>query len=163
VTWIRIETNMARDPKVIALAEGCGISVETAMGFLVQFWGSVAEHRPDGDLSGMSDDALERWAGWRGMPTVFADQLRKHFVVNDILTDWLERQGKLAARAAADRERKRRGNSTEEMRNDTVRSTPLTPHRPSGASNAPDHGQPPTGRRSRLEELQQEIAAGGPR
>ena len=128
MTWIRVETNVAENDKVIALAEGCGISVEAALGFLIRFWGRVAEHRPDGDLSQMSDSALEQWAGWNGMPTVFTQTLRKLFVRNNILEGWVERQGKLAQRAAADRERKRRGNSAElpPLRNDTVRSTTTT-------------------------------------
>ncbi len=113
MTWIRVETNVAENDKVIALAEGCGISVETGLGFLIRFWGRVAEHRPDGDLSHMSDSALEQWAGWNGMPTVFSQTLRKLFIRNNILEGWMERQGKLAQRAAADRERKRRGSSSE--------------------------------------------------
>ena len=126
MTWIRVETNVAENDKVIALAEGCGISVESALGFLIRFWGRVAEHRPDGDLSHMSDSALERWAGWNGMPMVFSETLRKLFVRNDILEGWIERQGKLAQRAAADRARKHprkfHGNSTA-TKTKTIRSS----------------------------------------
>ncbi|KKL67016.1 hypothetical protein LCGC14_2139210 [marine sediment metagenome] len=140
MTWIRVETNVAENDKVIALAEGCGISVEAALGFLIRFWGRVAEHRTDGDLSHMSDSALERWAGWDGMPTVFSSTLRKLFIRNDILEGWMERQGKLAQRAAKDRARKKLGTSAEPPRKKrryvTERSSPPTPPKPDRKASA---------------------------
>jgi hypothetical protein len=115
VTWIRVETNMVDSDRTIAFAEGCGISAETAAGFLCRLWGRIAEHRPDGDLRGMSNAAIEQWAGWVGMPTVLATQFRKGYMDNEIVVAWLDDQGKLAARAAADRLRKIRGNATEKV------------------------------------------------
>ena len=126
MTWIRVATNLCESDRVLAVAGGCGISAEACVGFLVRWWGRIAEHRPDGDLTGMTDDALEVWAGWNGMPSVFATQLRKVYMDKGIVVDWMDEQGKLAARAAADRRRKRRGSSAEipSLRNDTVRVLP---------------------------------------
>jgi hypothetical protein len=49
------------------------------------------------------------------MPTVLATQFRKGYMDNEIVVAWLDDQGKLAARAAADRLRKIRGNATEKV------------------------------------------------
>lgn len=113
MTWIRVETNIAENEKVHAFADGCGISAEEAVGFLVRVWGRVAEHRPTGDLTGVSDMVLEHWAVWRGKRGLFATQFRKWFVSNEILVGWKERQGKLVERAEKERLRKLRGSSAE--------------------------------------------------
>ena len=104
-----------------------------------------------------------------------------------VLHDWHEWNGKLADRRAKDRDRKRLARSerpqdtvrtvrsrrrvsaghaadSPHTRHDTVRSTPLTPQGGDGASNAPEEPPRASSRsRTRLEELQHEIAAGGAR
>lgn len=105
--WIRVETNVAEHPKVIAFADTLGISLEEALGYIVRVWGQVAEHRPSGDLKGLSDAAVEIWARWRGEPGCFGEAFRSQFMTGSILHGWQERQGKLIERLSSDRRRKR--------------------------------------------------------
>lgn len=127
MTWIRVETNVSENDKVRSFADdlsadiprkGRGFSVDASVGLLIRLWGQVAEHRPDGDLSGITDHTIEDWALWRGKPGAFAKSFRRRFMQGDVLHGWSERQGKLAAQASAERARKRRGRSA-----DTVTSS----------------------------------------
>ncbi len=107
MTWIRVETNVGDNPKIHAFASDISISIDAAIGFLVRTWGSIAEHRPSGDLKDVSDLAIEHWAYWRGEPGVFGKAFRERFMVGDIVHGWLGRQGKLLERSERDRQRNR--------------------------------------------------------
>lgn len=128
--WIRVETNVGQNDKLHRLAFVLGISTDTCLGHLVQCWGNVAEHRTDGDITGVLDSTFELWANWHGNGD-FAKAFRELFVTDGQITGWRERQGKLIARQAADRNRKSKerprkvqGTSTESppLRNVTIQS-----------------------------------------
>lgn len=140
--WIRVETNEVDSDRVMELGELCGISAEAAYGFLSRFRGNMAEHRPKGDVARLSDSMIEKWAGWAGMPTVFATAFRKTWIENGILVNWTDKNGKLLERMEKDRVRKLRGTSAENPRlqNVTGRKSPsLSPR--TGARAPQDPGK----------------------
>ena len=107
------------------LAARLRIPHAAAYGHVVMTWGGVAEHRVNGDIKNVPDAALERWAQWYGRPGRFAAVFRELFVGSTgAITGWVERQGKLIERAAAERARKLRGSSAENppLRYGTVRN-----------------------------------------
>ncbi len=122
--WIRIETNVADNDKIHCFAKRLGISVEETMGFLIRIWGKIAEHRTDGNIDGVLDSTIEDWTLWRYERGAFASAFREHFVSGCDVIDWADKQGKLIARQAVDRLRKRSGISTEVPRERPGESTP---------------------------------------
>ena len=62
----RISTAFPRHPKTVKLQRRLGA---TGCGSLVCLFLWVADNRPDGDLSGMSDEDIEIAAGWSATQT----------------------------------------------------------------------------------------------
>ena len=114
--WLRVDSGIGRDPRVAQLAKQLNISVATAIGHLVQFWGGVAEHAPNGSLIGVLPDTIELWASWRGRRGRFESVFRPIFVdENGEVRKWHEHNGYHLARAAADKARKRRGRAADKV------------------------------------------------
>lgn len=117
--WIRIDAALRSDPNVAELASRLNISTAEAAGHCVFVWAAIAEHRPDGNLAGISSAALEDWAGYRkrrGKPTgAFARVFRELFLSDGMVKGWADRQGKLLERAEKERARKFRGTSAESV------------------------------------------------
>lgn len=104
--WIRVDAAMPRDPDIAALADELNVGLPTLIGHVVTLWGVMAEHTVDGDLSGVNDATLERWAGWTRPRGAFAKAFRARFVGADgILRGWPDRQGALLKRQERDRAR----------------------------------------------------------
>lgn len=68
----RISTAFPRHPKTVKLQRRLGA---TGCWSLVCLFLWVADNRPDGDLSGMSDEDIEIAAGWSGDPNTFVGAL----------------------------------------------------------------------------------------
>lgn len=119
--WIRIDAALRSDPNVAELANRLNITTPEAVGHCVLVWSAIAEHRPDGNLAGISSAALEDWAGYRkrrGKPAgAFAKVFREIFLSDHRVKGWHDRQGKLIEKAEKERARKFRGTSAEESRN----------------------------------------------
>jgi hypothetical protein len=65
VTWIRFECATPDDPLWAELAEAAGCDVATAF---LSYWtmlARLAKTHPSGQLDQVTDEQLERWAGWR--------------------------------------------------------------------------------------------------
>lgn len=106
------------------LASRLNVTLAEAVGLCTLTWAAIAEHRPDGDLSGIGISALEKWGEWeprKGKTTgAFGTAFRDLFLTDDAASGWRGRQGKLVERAEKDRARKLHGTSTESRRDSAV-------------------------------------------
>lgn len=75
--YFRINVDLPRDPFVTALAVTIRTPLVATIGHLMLFWSRVAQHCPGGDLSGVSDKQIERWAEWKGSRRTFVAALRR--------------------------------------------------------------------------------------
>lgn len=141
--WIRVDVGVGAHDDVWKLGDLLhgnsadiprGLRADVALACCIRVWSGVAQYRPDGDISGVSDDLLERWAGWSGATGAFAPHFRAVFASDGVVKGWLERQGKLLERAKKDRERKKpvadiprkiRGKKCATIRNDINPYSPL--------------------------------------
>lgn len=101
--WFRLDRDVATNPKLFELE---GLVGDAALAYLIRFWCAVAAHRSDGDVSGVSDAVLERWAGWLGARGELVAALRTcGFLEGSTVKGWAERQGAIAAKFARDNAR----------------------------------------------------------
>lgn len=104
--WVAVSVDVNDDPKVAAFAKALGVELDSAVARLVGLWGKMARHENvDGNLADVTDEVLERWAGWRGKTGRFAEEFRRRFTQGDVVNGWPEWNGKHIARAVAERER----------------------------------------------------------
>lgn len=119
--WIRVDATIASDPKVLDLADRLSIPIPEAVGLCVLVWGKIAEHRPSGDITGISISTIEQWASFfprRGKPAgSFGSLFLELFSSEGEASGWHDRQGALIDRAERERTRKRRGKRAEIPRN----------------------------------------------
>lgn len=140
--WIRVNARLAHDADVQGFALAIlpkqpeWLAIAATCGLLITLWGAVSDERENGDLNGVPDSALERWAGWQGKKGLFATEFRARFIDDlGLLREWQEYQGALIERRKADRERKKRGRST-----GSPRDIPQEVQRTSGSNeNNNDH------------------------
>ena len=122
--WIRIDVAIRSDPNVAELAVRLNITKAEAVGLCTLTWAGIAEHRPNGDLSGIGISALENWGGWeprKGKPAgAFGAAFRELFLSGDAASGWRDRQGKLVERAEKDRARKSHGKAQDILGNSAV-------------------------------------------
>lgn len=111
--WIRVNATLLDAPGVRQFGTELLPKTEpwlaraAVAGFLVALWGRVAEHQPDGRLSGRDDEQLEEWAQWKGKPGLFAQVFRARFLREDgVIDHWEDYQGAALARREQDRKRK---------------------------------------------------------
>jgi hypothetical protein len=118
--WIRVDVAIRSDPNVAELADRLGMRMAEAVGCCLLLWAGIAEHCPDGDISRLSNGALERMAGHERAEhkarQPFAEVFRELFTNDGMVRGWRDRQGKLLERAEKDRARKIHGVSTEKRR-----------------------------------------------
>lgn len=120
--WIRVDVAIASDPNVLELANRLKIPFAEAVGLCVLVWARIAEHRPSGDISGLSIDTIEQWCAFRpgrGKPKgSFGSAFLDLFTSDDEVSGWHDRQGALIDRAVKERERKKRGKRAEVPKKD---------------------------------------------
>jgi hypothetical protein len=107
MNWIRIDAGIASDPKLHTLAESLKVTVPHAVGLVVGVLTRMPAHARDGNLSGITDGALEQWAGWTGKPRGgFSRAFRATFCDTDgVVTAWEKYNG--AAIRSSDRNREK--------------------------------------------------------
>lgn len=133
--WIRIDAAVRSDPNVDEMARRLNMPFAEAVGLCVLVWGAIAEHRPNGDITGIAIPTLERWAGYeprKGKPPgAFGAAFLELFTSDGEASGWHRRQGALIEKAEREKARKRRGNSADVPRKNlsTERNgTEQTPH-----------------------------------
>jgi len=108
VNWIKVSVSISRDTSVDALADDCGIVTPLAVGHWVMVLTAMAEGVLDGDLSGVLDTTLEKWAMWKGRKGRFAAAVRAHLCTPEgIVRSWAKYNGSKLNELASDAERKR--------------------------------------------------------
>jgi len=122
--WIRIDAAVRSDPNVAELANRLKISIPEAVGHCVLVWCAIAEHRPDGILTGISISALEEWGGYRkrkGKPLgAFGKVFTELFLSDDTIRGWRDRQGALIDRTEKETARKFRNRHADIVRTSAV-------------------------------------------
>ena len=115
--WIRLETDFVDHPKVMRLAALLGSDEADAGWYVLRAWSWVSRFCPTGhvrDIDGTAMESACKWSGERGrlleamvssgwFDTWDIDGTRAGVEAHD----WDEHQGKVASRAAKERERKR--------------------------------------------------------
>jgi hypothetical protein len=111
--YVAIDPKIASDPKVAAMAKRLHKDRHWVAGHFPAFFGEVAAHAPDGNLSGIPDDLLDQWAGGvKGWGKMVRDLL----CTDGTLNAWMRYNGRAIGKAEADRARKREfrhGNSAD--------------------------------------------------
>lgn len=114
---ILVDGRLWNHPKLLRFAELLGRNPTEAGGYLARLWSWCAEYRLSGSLEGLTDRETSSAAGWLGAPSKFVKALRDaRWVLDTQVHDWQEHQGKYIERMLKERERKRRGSSTEAPR-----------------------------------------------
>jgi hypothetical protein len=107
--WIRVHAGLIDKPVIDRLSTALDVSEHEAIGLLVTFWGAVSKNVVGGQLAGVSDRHIERWARWTGARGAFAAWIQAHHLDADgRVNEWEEYAGALEDRREYDRERKRR-------------------------------------------------------
>jgi hypothetical protein len=108
MNWIKIAVGIMRDPRIISLSEGVGVSVPTATGHVVGVLTALPEGCPTGDLSGVSDATIEQWAMWRGKKGEFAAVFRSQLCdTHGVVRSWEKHNGRAIQKAKDAAERTR--------------------------------------------------------
>jgi len=108
MNWIRIATGILQDPSIHAVADATGVSVPTTTGHVVGVLTYLPEHARGGDLSGVSDATLERWAMWTGKRGKFAAAFRTHLCTTQgVVRSWEKHNGAAIRDSDYDKERKK--------------------------------------------------------
>lgn len=137
--WIRVVANLSRRKVTWRLVEAClatfpvpegaprSLYQKAAIGFLVTFWGNIAEHTVDGHVVDLPDGQLEQWAEWDGTPGAFANWFRVYHLDPETgkCREWDELQGVLQTRREADAERQRRKRELDRLANGPIEEIDL--------------------------------------
>lgn len=109
--WMRVETDFVDHPKTFRLA--ALLQEPLAEAYVLRAWTFLSRFCPTGHVRDIDGTALEAACRWRGQPGALLDALVKCEwleVSKDggwEAHDWSDHQGKVAQRAAKERERKR--------------------------------------------------------
>lgn len=99
--WFRIDRAIVDSHKLVELEERIG---PAALAHVVKLLCGVAAHRASGDLTGLSDAVLERWAHWTGERGALVQALREtRWLDAEGVHGWRERQAAIAAKFERDR------------------------------------------------------------
>lgn len=110
--WMRVETDFVDHPKVLRLAAVLATSEAEAGWYVMRAWSWLSRFCPTGQLRDIDGTALESACKWRGTPGELVTSFARVEWLERVsggweAHDWTEHQGKVAANAAKERERKR--------------------------------------------------------
>lgn len=109
MNWIKIAVGIMRDPSIISVAEAAGVSVPTTTGHVVGVLTSLPEGARTGDLSGVADTTIERWADWRGKKGRFAEAFRRYLCTPEgFVRSWDKYNGAAMRESETTKERARK-------------------------------------------------------
>lgn len=102
MNWIRIATGIKNDPRLARMADALGVDVSTVVGLVVSTLCELPEHARDGDVSGIPNLALERWAGWSGERETYAFVFRSQMCDDaGVVCGWEKHNGAAMRQADA--------------------------------------------------------------
>ncbi len=118
-SWFAIDCNIHTHPKTLKLAGMLHLDVDAVVGKLARLWAWAKQNGvEDGNINWLPEGEIADIMRWKKKPSTlitamedcgFLDRKDGGFSIHD----WFELNGKLQSRRREDRERKRRGNSTE--------------------------------------------------
>lgn len=79
MNWIRIAVTLPDDPRIHELADALKCDVDRALAKFLRVLFKLPEHARDGDISSISPNTVESWAGWRGKRGAFDSAFRLLF------------------------------------------------------------------------------------
>jgi hypothetical protein len=83
MTVLILPTALPLDPRVARVARALSLSMPTTLGHLTMALCHAADHCPDGDLSGVTDELVQQWAQYTAtdwtQPYLFADRFWTEF------------------------------------------------------------------------------------
>ena len=121
MNWIRIAVGIMNDPSIHAVADASGVSVPTTTGHVVGLLTYLPEHARNGDVSGVSDATLERWAMWAGKRGRFAAAFRRYLCdAQGVVRSWEKHNG--AMLREYDRQREKQKKYRDEMKKNRERT-----------------------------------------
>ena len=87
MTVLTLPTALPLDPRVARVSRALNLSMPTTLGHLTMALCHAAQHCPDGNLSGVTDDLLQQWAQYTAtdwtQPYLFADRFWTEFATDD--------------------------------------------------------------------------------
>lgn len=112
VTWRLVEVIRVHHPAGRASLGAplpIGMLRAAAVGYLVELWGNIAKHTPDGVVAGLPPTMLEHWAGWDGDAGEFYRWLAAEHLDPDTgkPREWDDYQGAIQTKRQADAARQR--------------------------------------------------------
>jgi hypothetical protein len=117
--WFRVDRDLPDHPKIHALAQAAGCSVDEAIGRLIRFWSWVARYAPLGTFT----EAEAGAARSRGLGV--DDLIASAFIERANSDSWRVRNWQaFNGKAIRERARKRRGDSAESLRKPPAISEP---------------------------------------
>ncbi len=118
-SWFAIDCNIHTHPKTLKLAGMLHLDVDAVVGKLARLWAWAKQNGvEDGNINWLPESEIADIMRWKKKPSTlitamedcgFLDRKDGGFSIHD----WFELNGKLQSKRREDRERKRRGNSTE--------------------------------------------------
>lgn len=109
MNWIRIAIGIKGDPAIRRMSDALKVQPAEIIGCIVGLLAEFPAHAPDGDLSAVSSNTLEDWAGWRRKRGVFAAVFREELCTPDgAVRSWEKYNGKAIAKAEREVERVRK-------------------------------------------------------
>lgn len=124
MTWIRFETTAPDHELWASIGKTAGVRPEAAFYHYFSTLCGLAEHRPDGQISEVSDHTLETWARWRGKEGRWARAFRAHCLEDDGCVKGWWRNQKLIEKQERDRFRRTGGGKTPEKPRGLLKETP---------------------------------------
>ncbi len=119
ISWFAVDCNVHTHQKTMRLAFALKLDVDTVVGKLSRLWAWAKQNGvEDGNIGWLPDREISDIMRWKKKPAVLIDALVECGFLdrNDnglSMHGWAELNGKLQSKKREDRERKRRGNSTE--------------------------------------------------
>lgn len=107
--WFESHVDLRDHPKTDLLMELLCVTRRDAVGLLHFVWGRAMTYAPSGDLAGVTDAQIARWADWDGAPSALVGALMTAGFLDSsrVLHDWEEYAGRWIERREANAERQR--------------------------------------------------------
>lgn len=87
MTVLILPTALPLDPRVARVSRALNLSMPTTLGHLTMALCHAAQHCPDGNLSGVTDELVQQWAQYTAtdwtQPYLFADRFWTEFATDD--------------------------------------------------------------------------------
>lgn len=135
MNWIRVARSIPSDPIIGMIAAQLKIRDAEVVGLVVCVLCALPDHASTGDLSGVPDATIERWALWGGKGGRFAPVFRDHMCDdNGVVGAWEKYNGAPMRKAEAAAERARNWREQKKPNATRTRSQSVRERLPNGST-----------------------------